>query len=150
MIRKPIKWEDPETGEEHIDIHSFHLSKQEIIKLHATTAGGLGGIFRNATDSNDEGVAVMGLRDLILMSYGVREEDGKGFKKTPELRKQFEDSFAFDALFCEVLEDPEVAGVEFFKGVVPRGMAVNVSIEDIKTAAETGDITKVLPPPPKG
>jgi len=147
MLKKNISYEDLD-GNKVTDTCYFNLSKTEIITLQATNVGGLEGLMQRTLDSRNEGQAFIGLKDLVLISYGERSDDGKRFYKSDEIKRNFEQSLAFDALIVEFLTD-ENAGIDFFKAVVPKDWAVNVSIEDIREATTTGDLTKVLPPPPK-
>jgi hypothetical protein len=55
--------------------------------------------------------------DLLLSSYGEKSEDGERFIKNDEVRKNFSESLAYQALFDQVLNDPKVTS-NIAKGLV--------------------------------
>ena len=71
--------------------------------------------------SEDGDGLVKFIRELILMSYGVKEPGGKRFIKTQELRDEFEQSEAYSNLFMSLLGSAE-ATAEFVKEFLPADL----------------------------
>ena len=56
-------------------------------------------------------------KDIILLSYGKKSDDGRLFVKNEELREEFSQTAAYSALYMELLDDKKAA--EFINGIVP-------------------------------
>ena len=75
--------------------------------------------------------------DVIDASYGIKSEDGKYFRKSPEALFDFKSTRAYNVLFMELVGNPQAA-IEFFKGIIPEDLAANLSDDDINK--ELGDV----------
>ena len=53
------------------------------------------------------------------MAYGIKSDDGKRFMKSDQLREEFSQTAAYDALFMELATNDDAAAT-FIKGVVPK------------------------------
>lgn len=122
MLRKIIKYTDLFTNKEVEETFYFHLSKAELVELEMSTEGGLSESLKRIVESEDGKQIIAEFKNIILMAYGQRSEDGRFFKKTQELRDEFASSEAYSALFMEMVTDTN-AGIEFITGVVPAGLA---------------------------
>ena len=138
MLRKPIKYEDWD-GEEQEEVHYFNLSKPELLKMQVDIEGGFGKFLTRISETRDEKQLVNQFERIIMMSYGVRE--GKRFMKNDELRKEFMETRAYEALHEELTTDADKAA-EFIKGILPKEVADKM---------EKGELlNKAVPPaPPK-
>lgn len=61
------------------------------------------------------------VKRLVAASYGVRSEDGKHFRKSPEIFADFKSTAAYDAFMFGMFEDITKA-LRFMVGIVPRDM----------------------------
>ena len=120
MLKKDITYEDLE-GNPVTETHYFHLSKADLIELQMGKQGGFEEWLKRVIDAKDGATLVRELKDIILLAYGVRSEDGKRFVKNQQLRDEFADSEAFSELFSEIALDSDKAA-EFVNGIVPRGL----------------------------
>ena len=59
------------------------------------------------------------LKDVIVLAYGVKSEDGKKLVKTPEIKEAFDGSLAFDEIYTELLLNPEEVE-RFIEGITPK------------------------------
>jgi hypothetical protein len=80
---------------------------------------------------------------LILLSYGVKSEDGKRFIKSDELRAEFSQTAAYQDMFMELAFN-DGAAADFIKGIVPADMSVEM---DKAIASNTNKVVPQLPPP---
>lgn len=120
-----INFNDEEITEDFF----FNLSKSEIAKSNFSTAGGIENLLRKmVNEKNVQSLSDL-FTDFIGRSYGIRSDDGKFFRKSPEIRADFENSAAYDTLYMELLTSPETA-VEFLKGVLPSDLTKDIDNND--------------------
>lgn len=135
MLKREITYEDF-NGERKTESFYFNLTQTEIIEYQVEYEGGLDSVIRNIIAASDIKSLVAEFKKIVLLAYGIRSEDGKRFIKSPELREEFTQTAAFDALFMELATNADAAST-FIKGVVPRDFAKEMDTIDIP-----------LPPPP--
>lgn len=128
MLKRPITYtytndEDKEVTE--TEVFYFHLSAREIAELDlAHNEDSFEDWFKKAVEKNDRKALYEFFKEIILLSYGERSEDGKVFKKSPEIREKFASHAAYEALFDEFYASDE-AMFAFFKGALPSTMSEN-------------------------
>lgn len=61
------------------------------------------------------------IKELVKVSYGVRSEDGKHFRKSPEIFADFESSAMYDAVLFSFIQRPQEA-LGFMVGILPKGL----------------------------
>lgn len=119
MIQRTIKYTDFNGVEREEDFY-FHLSLNEMMDMETKNPDGslskkLEGIINNKD--------VMGVLDsikwVIEKAYGVRTENGRSFKKSPELTEEFMQSAAYEQLYLDLLDDPEETA-KFMNALVPK------------------------------
>lgn len=122
MLTREITYKDGNTGEMVTEKFYFNLNKRELLKFNFDyeSKGGIEGVIKKAAQSGEQKELFDMIDELLLTSYGIKAADGKGFTKTEELKKQFLDSFAYEALFEELIENEDNA-LKFINGVVPDG-----------------------------
>lgn len=117
MYQKTMTYKDF-LGEEITEDLYFNISKTEISKSNFSTAGGVENKLRKmVNEKNVQAISEL-FTELIGESYGILDADGKHFRKSPEIRAEFESSAAYDALYMELLQDTESA-LAFLKGILP-------------------------------
>lgn len=142
MLKKTITYEDLNGNEVSEDFY-FNLSKSELVEEELKNEGGFEAYLKRIINSRDGKVIIEEFKKLILMTYGVRSEDGKRFIKNDQVREEFSQSLAFDKLFFELCTDSE-AGAAFVNGIVPKDLAQTVE----RMAAQSGDENVVELPQP--
>lgn len=120
MLKKEITFENFE-GEQETETHYFHLNKIELIELEIKGNQSFQDRLKKIIDSEDIESIFREFKEIILMSYGKRSEDGKRFLKSDEFAKEFEQSPAFESLIMEMIEDPNGASA-FVNAIVPASM----------------------------
>jgi hypothetical protein len=125
VLKKSITYTDL-SGQEVTEDHYFHLSKADLVELEMSHKGGLGKWIEHIVESEDGKAIVTELKKIILMSYGVKSEDGRRFVKTQELRDDFASSEAYSTLFVSLCTDAGAAA-EFISGIVPADMEQEAS-----------------------
>lgn len=66
------------------------------------------------------------LNDFVLTAYGVKSEDGKRFIKNDELREEFKQSLAYEALIEDFHDDSRKVLENFIAGVTAHIRGLNV------------------------
>ena len=107
----------------------FNISKQELLKLESEYPEGIAKAFEKIGKGGDNAKIYETFRNFVLRSYGERSEDGKTFKKTPEITEEFSHTAAFDQLLWEIGTDANKA-VTFLQGVLPKEFAGKIMQQD--------------------
>lgn len=116
MIKKTVKYIDL-NGAEQTEDFFFNLNKAEAIKLTARAGGDITAFAEYLAETKNLEAMVTFIQDMILMSVGVKDPDGRKFIKNDDIRADFENSIAFAELFEELLVNPESCK-EFATGLV--------------------------------
>lgn len=137
MITKTIPYTDY-NGKERIEDFNFHLNKPELLELEAAYEEGWSAHLRRIVNTNNNAEIYSTMKDFILRSFGIKTEDGRRFMKSPDIRRSFEESPAFEILLMELTIGPDAGKVaaDFINGVVPKDMA-NAAAPEIPAATAT-------------
>ena len=130
MLKKHVKYQgfDGEIIEE--DLY-FNLTRMDAIELSARYESKDLAAYMDEIVKNKDIVSLYRvLKDIVLLAYGVKSEDGKRFIKNDSVRKEFEESLAF-AQLIEDLHETESALSEFVTGITSqiRGMDLNAAAQ---------------------
>lgn len=120
MLKKTITYTDY-NGNERTEDFYFNLSKIELMKLEASIKGGMQKMMDDIAKANDNFRVIEVFEKLIKLAYGVKDEDGKHFRKSKEATEEFVQSEAYSVLLFELLSDADKSA-EFFRGVVPADL----------------------------
>jgi hypothetical protein len=142
MLKKTIKYLDF-NGNEQEDTYYFNLAKAELVELEVQYKAGFGETLQRLVEANDQKALIAEFKSLILLSYGVKSDDGKRFIKNDELRAEFSQTAAYQEMFMELAFN-DGAAADFIKGIVPADMSVEM---DKAIASNTNTVVPQLPPP---
>ena len=135
MLKKTVKYEDY-NGNTREEVLRFNLTKTELTEMEAKTPGGFGKKLERISNGADGAEIMETFKEIILAAYGKMSEDGTLFIKKENgvrLADNFEQSAAFDALFMELLLDPDKAAT-FVNKIMPKDL-----IEEVNKA-KTSDL----------
>ena len=82
-------------------------------------------VSRIANEMGSKGVIDF-IKNLVLKSYGEKSDDGRRFKKSPELSEEFSQTIAFDTFMSELLSDDNAAA-NFVNSIIPADMSEKLS-----------------------
>lgn len=68
------------------------------------------------------------VKHVMSIAYGVRSEDGKRFRKSPEIWDDFKSSAAYDAYLFSLFTEPDKAN-QFLVGVLPPDLRIEAQKE---------------------
>lgn len=130
MLKKHVKYQgfDGEIIEE--DLY-FNLTRMDAIELSARYESKDLAAYMDEIVKNKDIVSLYRvLKDIVLLAYGVKSEDGKRFIKNETVKNDFEESLAF-AQLIEDLHETESALSEFVTGITSqiRGMDLNAATQ---------------------
>lgn len=123
MLKKKIKYTDF-NGEEMEEEFYFNISKSELSKAQLSVDGGLDVKLQKVIDSKSSPEILKMYNEFIDLSYGIKSDDGKHFRKSKEILDDFKSSPAYDELFMELINNPNKI-IEFIKGVFPVEIAAH-------------------------
>lgn len=124
MLKKTITFKDYNDNELTEDFY-FNLNKADIAKMQLSTEGGFGEYIQAIIKANNGKEIIELFEKILSMAYGVRSEDGRRFKKDPELFKEFMQTEAYSVFFWELVTDAN-AGAAFVRGIMPADLAVQM------------------------
>jgi len=117
MLKKTLTYEDY-NGNQVTEDYYFNLSKAEVIEMEASAEGGFGEMLKKIAEEKNVPLMMSTFKMFILKSVGIKSEDGKHFRKSPEITADFESSEAYSALFSELCTSAEAA-TAFIAGILP-------------------------------
>lgn len=137
MLTHVIEYEDF-NGNPTKEVFYFHLSKAELLDIELGFEGGLEAGIKKIIETENHAELVKIFKKILVLSYGIKSDDGKRFMKSDSLREEFTQTAAFDELFIQLTTD-EAFAATFIQGILPK---------DIQEAA-TKAIAKQSPPIPQ-
>lgn len=133
MYKKQITYTDY-NGVMRTEDFYFHLSKAELAEMELSKVGGFEAYINRIVEADDREKLIAAFKDLILKSYGVKDETGKRFVKSEELSTAFSQTEAYSELFIELITNTESA-IEFVNGLVPVDMRKGSEPTEIAVSA---------------
>lgn len=120
MLKKTIKYTNYDGVEKEKDFY-FNLKKSELVDLQYKTEKGFIDYIEQITSSGDSSKLWKAFRDIVMLSYGKKSDDGERFMKSEEISKEFEETEAFSVLIMELIEK-EGAAADFINGIMPSDL----------------------------
>ena len=120
MLKKTIQYTNYNGVEKEKDFF-FNLKKSELVDLQYKTPKGFLAYIDEVVKSEDTSAIWKAFRDIIILAYGEKSEDGERFIKSPEISKSFEETEAFSVLVMELIEN-ENAAADFINGIMPADL----------------------------
>lgn len=130
MFKKQVTYENF-NGEEVTEILYFNLTEAELLELELKHPGGYSDYLNRIIEAKDRATLVSIFKELILLSYGEKSDDGRTFMKSPEIAHAFECTNAYNVLFMELATNDESASA-FANGVIPKALLDKVKAEQAK------------------
>ena len=125
MIKETIVYKDY-NGNERTEDFFFHLNESELLKMQMGVKGGYVAYVNSIISAQDQPTLIEIFEELIEKSYGVKDLDGKGFRKSKETFEIFKSTEAYSKLFMKLATDDEYAA-KFINGVIPADLAAKVA-----------------------
>lgn len=120
MLKKTVKYTNYDGKEREKDFF-FNLKKSELVDLQYKTSKGFIAYIEEITSAGDQSQLWKAFRDIVLLAYGEKSDDGERFMKSPEISKAFEETEAFSVLIMELIEEENVAA-DFINRIMPADL----------------------------
>lgn len=134
MIKKTINYETFD-GDDVTEDFYFNLSEGELVEMELS---GKGNSLRDHVErilKAEHGEEIIQVaKQFILMSYGEKTPDGRGFRKSKEIFESFAGTNAYSKLVLELYSDQEKLQ-EFFNGIA--GASAKKAADHVEGNTET-------------
>lgn len=120
MLKKEITYTDF-NGIEQTEVAYFNLTKSELVDMETSGSGSYKEHLQAIVDAKDTYQIMHEMKQLILLAYGKKSEDGKRFIKSKEDSEEFAQTAAYDAIFWDLCQDDSKAA-DFVKSVLPSDL----------------------------
>lgn len=145
MLKRTINYEDF-NGENVSEVVYFNLTKSELIELEVSYNNGFSDSLQSIIEAKDQKSLISEFKKIVLLSYGIKSEDGKRFIKSDKLREEFEQTAAYNSLFMELAIN-DGAAAAFINGIMPKDLIVADQDKPDANAAPHPASVAQLPPP---
>lgn len=138
MLKKTVKYEDFD-GNTREETLYFFISKTELTEMELKTPGGFAKKLERISQASDAAEIMAVFKEIILTAYGEKSDDGRSFIKKRNgvrLADEFEQTMAFDALFTELITNPDKASA-FVNGIMPKDLMAEANKQN---AAKTSSL----------
>ena len=102
----------------------FNLTKAEVLNMELGKTGGLTEYIHRILEAQDTPALMAMFKELLLMSYGVKSEDGRRFIKNDRIREEFEQTQAFSDFYMTLALDDNEAS-KLINSIIPDDMKVS-------------------------
>lgn len=126
MLKKTIKYKDYNGVEREEDFY-FNLSQAEVMQMEMSVDGGYAEMIKKVVAAQDGPTIMKIFTDLISDAYGEKANDGRQFKKSPELSQAFRQTEAYSVLFMELVTNADAAA-KFVEGIFPADSGIKKQI----------------------
>ena len=120
MIKWTVEYTDYNDNPVKEDIY-FHLNKAELMEMNLNANGASSEFINRISNSRDYKALGEEFKNIILKAYGVKSDDGRTFRKSPEMAREFEQSEAYATLYMELISDANKLA-KFVRGMVPKDL----------------------------
>lgn len=124
MLHKTIEYVDY-NGVARKEDFWFNLTEAELMELQFGTVGGFEEMIRKIISTQDQPKLMSLFKQIILMSYGVKSDDGRQFIKNDAIRDSFAQTEAYSKLYMELLLNADEAA-KFVNGIVPSSVSEKI------------------------
>lgn len=124
MLHKTIEYVDY-NGVARKETFWFNLTEAELMELQFGTVGGFEEMIRKIISTQDQPKLMSLFKQIILMSYGVKSDDGRQFIKNDAIRDSFAQTEAYSKLYMELLLNADEAA-KFVNGIVPSSVSEKI------------------------
>lgn len=138
MLTKTITYTDY-NGTVRTEDFLFNLTKAELYEMQMSRDGGMSAVMDKMVRANNMPEMIKVYKQLIMMSYGEKSEDGRRFVKSPALAEAFCQTEAYNQLFMELVADADKMAA-FVNGIMPKEIS-DIAAEDPRVQAAKAGLT---------
>lgn len=116
MLTKEIEYQDWD-GNPRKETWHFNLSDAELTEWELSESGGLTSYIQRIQETQDVPKLIALYKELILKTVGKKDADGRRFRKSEEISREFQETGAYSALYMELATQAD-AGAKFINGLI--------------------------------
>lgn len=120
MVKKTITYTDY-NGVERTEDFYFNLTKAELMEMQLSMEGGMRAYIQRIMAAKSQLALVNLFKQILLLSYGKKSDDGRLFLKNGTIRAEFEAHPVYSQIYMELSLNEEKAA-EFINGLIPADM----------------------------
>lgn len=125
MLKQVVKYEDFDGNQTEETLY-FNLNRMELLDFQARYGkDDMAKYIEKVVADEDYEKMYSLLKDVVMSSYGVRSEDGKRFIKNDQLREEFEQSLAYEALIEDFHDETRNVLQDFVQGITAHIRGLN-------------------------
>lgn len=125
MLKQHVKYEDFDGNIQNETLY-FNLNRMELVALQSRYGKeDMAKYIEKLIEDKDLEKMYELLNDIVLTAYGVRSEDGKRFVKNDEIRADFEQSLAYEALIEDFHDETRKVLENFVTGITSHIRGLN-------------------------
>lgn len=128
MFKETLTYKDF-NGNDHTEDFYFNLTKAECLEMELGEKGGMQEYLKRIVAADDRKKLIEVFKEIIGKAYGRKSEDGRFFRKSKEMREEFESTEAYSDMFVKLATDDEYA-TAFIQAVLPG----DISSSDVAEA----------------
>lgn len=122
MFKTTVKYTDFLGGEREETLR-FNLTEVEMQDLVSDEIAFNPAFLTSLAKEQNPEMMFKVIRKLVLHAYGEISEDGRVFRKSPEIMSDFAHSMAYEAFLTQMLSGDETMVTNFMMGVFPAKIA---------------------------
>lgn len=120
MYKETIIYEDF-NGVEIKEDKYFNITKAEMMQMELSPDGGYASRIQKLIDTKDVKELIRLFTGLIDIAYGEKSDDGKHFRKSEDILRDFKDTNAYSELYMKFVLDADAAS-RFVNGIFPKDL----------------------------
>lgn len=125
MLKQKVKYEDFDGNIQDETLY-FNLSRMELVALQGRYGKeDMAKYIEKLIEDKDLEKMYELLNDIVLTAYGVRSEDGKRFIKNEQIREEFVQSLAYEALIEDFHDETRKVLENFVTGITSHIRGLN-------------------------
>lgn len=147
MLKQTFEFKDFNGNTRKVDLY-FHMSDIEVVDFSKRDATGLRGDMEDMVAAkNIQGILDF-IRDLVHWSYGIKDEDGIHFDKSPEITRRFVQTAYYSDFIFSLFENDGAKGLEFVNNVLPPALIESAQrmIDEQKAKEAAAEASKEYAP----
>lgn len=127
MLKQPVTYEDFD-GNTQTETLYFNLNRMELISFQKRYGSeNMENYINKLIEEKQIEPMYDLLNDFVLTAYGVKSEDGKRFIKSEQIREEFKQSLAYEALIEDFHDDSRKVLEHFISGVTAHIHGLNTA-----------------------
>lgn len=127
MLKQQVKYEDFD-GNTQTETLYFNLNRMELISFQKRYGSENMEKYINKLIEEKQIEPMYDLlNDFVLTAYGIKSEDGKRFIKNDQIREEFKQSLAYEALIEDFHDDSRKVLENFIAGVTAHIRGLNTA-----------------------